>query len=270
MMCFNGKFRKEQEMHVSELMSLKGKIILVTGGAGIYGQPIFEALAEAGGTVITASRSTEKAQNIVTEFRTRGLDVHAMCVDQALHDSVMNLKLQIEKQFGGLDVFINNAVSRPMETYTDPLEMFAESMRVNAVGMFDIMREMADIIAKRGGGSIVNIASIYGVYGADFGMYEGTEMDAPPDYFFHKGGLITLTKYLARRLAAQKVRVNCISPGGFYDGQPESFVHRYTKKVPAGRMAGHDDIKGAVVFLASDASSYINGQNILMDGGMHC
>ncbi|OHB58691.1 MAG: short-chain dehydrogenase [Planctomycetes bacterium GWF2_50_10] len=256
-------------MNVNELLSLKGKVILITGGTGLYGRPMFEALAEAGGKVITASRSLESAKQVFPELQNAGLDVHAMQVDQADHDSVLKLKNDIVKQFGGLDVFVNNAVARPMRKYADPLEAFTESMRINATGMFDITREMADVIAQSGGGTIINIASMQGMFGADFSLYEGTEMDSPPDYHFHKGGMITLTKYLARKLAPKKVRVNCISPGGLYGGQPETFIQKYAKKVPAGRMAGPDDIKGVVVFLASDASAYINGENILMDGGMH-
>ena len=256
-------------MNVNKLLSLKGKVILITGGSGLYGRPMFEALAEAGGTVITASRSIDAAREVVEELRPLGFDVHARIVDQADHTSVLKLKSDIRKEFGRLDVFVNNAVARPMRKYTDPLEAFAESMRINATGMFDITREMADLIAVSGGGTIVNIASMQGMFGADFALYERTEMDSPPDYHFHKGGMITLTKYLARKLAPQKIRVNCISPGGLYSGQPDAFVEKYTKKVPVGRMAGTDDIKGVVVFLASDASAYINGQNILMDGGLH-
>jgi NAD(P)-dependent dehydrogenase (short-subunit alcohol dehydrogenase family) len=257
-------------MHVKDLLSLKGKVILVTGGMGLYGRHMFEALAEANGTVITASRSLESAKQVLPELQAAGLDVHAMQVDQADHVSVLKLKKDILKQFGRLDVFVNNAVARPMRKYNDPLEAFAESMRINATGMFDITREMADMIADSGGGIIINIASMQGMFGADFKLYEGTEKDSPPDYHFHKGGMITLTKYLARKLAPQKIRVNCISPGGLYDGQPEPFLTRYKNKVPLGRMAGPDDIKGVVVFLASEASAYINGENILMDGGMHC
>lgn len=256
-------------MDVRNILSLKGKIILITGGAGLYGQPMLEALAEAGGTVITASRSLNVSQEVVEKLRSRGFDVYAMCVDQASHQSVMQLKDRIATQFGGLDVFINNAVARPMRKYNDPLDMFAESMRTNAVGMFDITREMAGLIAQKGGGTIVNIASMQGMFGADFTLYDGTQMDSPPDYHFHKGGMIALTKYLARKLASKNIRVNCISPGGLYDGQHDSFVQKYVKKVPTGRMAGPDDIKGVIVFLASDASAYINGENILMDGGMH-
>lgn len=257
-------------MHVKELLSLKGKIILVTGGAGQYGKCIVEGLAEADGTVITASRNLEAGQKLVQEFSERGLDVHAMQVDQAEHDSVMELKQKVLEKFGKLNVFVNNAVSRPMAGYNEPIEYFAESMRVNATGMVDILREMADLIAKSGGGSIINISSMMGMFGPDLTNYEGTDMgDMPPDYFFHRGGMINLTRYLARMLADKKIRANCISPGGLFNNQPQRFLENYCKKVPVGRMANNDDIKGLAVLLASDASAYINGENILMDGGMH-
>ncbi len=257
-------------MHVKKLLSLKNKIILVTGGAGRYGKCIVEGLAEADGTVITASRNLKAGEKVARDFREKGLDVHALRVDQAEHDSVMALKEEIRQTFGRLDVFVNNAVARPMKGYHAPIEQFAESMRVNATGMMDILREMADLIAANGGGSIVNISSMMGMYGPDLSNYEGTTLgDLPPDYFFHRGGLINLTRYLARVLADKNIRVNCISPGGLFANQPARFVENYSKKVPVGRMANKDDIKGLVVLLASDASAYINGENILMDGGMH-
>ncbi len=257
-------------MHVKELLSLKGKIILVTGGAGLYGRCIVEGLAEADGTVITASRNLEAGQKLAHEFKANGLDVNAMLVDQADHDSVKKLKKQIHEEFGRLDVFVNNAVTRPMKGYNEPMEHFAESMRVNATGMMDILREMADLIAESGGGSVINISSMMGMFGPDLSNYEGTDMgDLPPDYFFHRGGIINLTRYLARTLADKNIRVNCISPGGLFNNQAQQFVENYSKKVPVGRMSNNDDIKGLAVLLASDASAYINGENILMDGGMH-
>jgi NAD(P)-dependent dehydrogenase (short-subunit alcohol dehydrogenase family) len=257
-------------MHVKELLSLQGKIILVTGGAGKYGRCLVEGLAEADGSVITASRDLEAGQKLAHELKAGGLDVYAMRVDQADHDSVLLLKEQIRERFGKLDVFVNNAVSRPMAGYNDAIENFAASMRVNATGMMDILREMADLIAESGGGSIINISSMMGMSGPDLSNYEGTDMgDLPPDYFFHRAGIINITRYLARVLADRKIRVNCISPGGLFDDQPQRFVENYSRKVPAGRMANPDDIKGLAVLLASDASAYINGENILMDGGMH-
>lgn len=261
-------------MHVKELLSLKDKVCLVTGGAGRYGRCIVEGLAEADGTVVTASRNLEANEKVAAELRARGLDVHALQVDQGEHESVLALKKEIVEKLGGLDVFVNNSVSRPMRGYDAPLEQFAESMRVNATGSFDITREMADLIAKRGGGSIVMIGSMMGMFGPDLTNYEGTDMGTPsPDYFFHNAGLIQLARYLAHVLSDQNIRANSICPGGLMAKaiQPTRFLQNYTKKVLAGhRMANTDDIKGVVVFLASQASAYITGEAILMDGGMHC
>ncbi len=258
-------------MNVKELLSLKNKVILVTGGAGQYGRCIAEGLAEADGTVMMASRNLAALEKLAEEFRQKDLDVHAAKVDQADPASVQALKTHLRQQFGGLDVFVNNAVSRPMQDYHAPLEQFSESMRVNATGMIDITREMADLIAARGGGSIIHISSMFGMYGPDLSNYAGTDMGTspPPDYFFHNAGLLGLTRYLTRLLAEKKIRVNAISPGGIYSNQPAVFLRNYTSKVPVGRMANNDDIKGLVVLLASEASAYINGENILMDGGMH-
>ena len=257
-------------MNVKDLLSLKGKIILVSGGAGLYGKCIVEGLAEADGTVITASRNLKAGEKLAQDFNSKGLDVHAMQVDQAEHNSVILLKEQIIEKFGRLDVFVNNAVSRPMAGYNDQIEHFEESMKVNATGMMDILREMADLLAKSGGGSIINISSMMGMFGPDLSNYEGTDMgDMPPDYFFHRGGIINITRFLARMLADKNIRTNCISPGGLFNNQPKRFVENYCKKVPVKRMANNDDIKGLAVLLASDASAYINGENILMDGGLH-
>lgn len=257
-------------MHVKELLSLKNKVCLITGGEGKYGRCITEALAEADGKVITASPFVDEANKVINEMKENGLDITVMYVDQANHSSVTKLKDEIKAKFGRLDVFVNNAVVRPMKTYTSPLEDWDKSMKVNATGMFDITREMADLIAQSGGGSIVNICSMMGMFGPDLSNYDGTGWDVPcPDYFFHKGGMFTLTRYLCRVLADKKVRVNSISPGGIFANQHEQFLKNYTKKVPVGRLANNDDIKGVIVFLASQASAYINGENILMDGGMH-
>ncbi|GAB3328103.1 SDR family oxidoreductase [Larkinella ripae] len=257
-------------MHVKDLLSLKNKVSLVTGGAGNYGKCIVEGLAEADSTVLMASRNLEAGQDVAARFRAQGLDVHALPVDQGDPASVQALKEQIRARFGRLDVFVNNAVSRPMKGYDAPIADFAESMRVNATGSMDILREMADLIVESGGGSIINIGSMMGMFGPDLSNYEGTTMGTPPpDYFFHNAGLLNLTKYLAQVLAGKNVRVNCISPGGLFNHQPERFLENYTKKVPLRRMANNDDIKGLIVLLASEAGAYINGENILMDGGLN-
>ncbi|MBN1437222.1 MAG: SDR family oxidoreductase [Sedimentisphaerales bacterium] len=257
-------------MNVKELFSLKDKVVLITGGEGKYGSFITAGLGEADARVVTASPFLDDGERVAAELRNKGLDVQARYVDQADHDSIIKLKEQIKQEYSRLDVLVNCAVARPMQTYTSALECWQKSMEINATGLFDITREMADLMAQSGGGTIVNIASMMGMFGPDLSNYEGTDIGTPPpDYFFHKGGMITLTRYLARVLADKNIRVNAVSPGGLIGNQPQRFIENYSKKVPAGRMAKDDDIKGVVVFLASEASAYINGENILMDGGMH-
>lgn len=259
-------------MHIKELLSLKGQVVLITGGEGKYGRCLTEGLAEADAKVITASPFLDAGEEVASMFRGRELDVEAAFVDQADHDSIMKLKEELKEKHGRLDVLVNCAVARPVKGYNGSLEQWKLSMDINATGLFDITREMADLIAQGGGGSIVNIASMMGMFGPDLSNYEGLPeewKDQPADYFFHKGGMLTLTRYLARMLGDKNIRVNAVSPGGIFSGQPEQFLENYIKKVPVGRMANNDDIKGVVVFLASQASAYINGENILMDGGMH-
>lgn len=259
-------------MNVKQLFDLSGKVILVTGGAGNYGKCIAEGLAEAGARVIIASRDRENVEAVAKKFREEDLDVHALQVDQGNHDSVLKLSKTIIKEFGKLDGFVNNAVARPMKGYYAPIEKFAESMVVNATGMMDILREMGELISmNKDGGSIINISSMMGMFGPDYSNYEGTDLgkDLPPDYFFHNAGLINLTRFMAQNFAGKNIRVNCISPGGLFNNQPERFLENYTQKVPLKRMANNDDIKGLVVLLSSKAGEYINGENILMDGGLN-
>lgn len=236
----------------------------------MYGHCIVEGLAEADATVVTTSRMLHRAEETALAFQNNGFEVYAMQVDQSSPGSVDALKQQLSERFGRLDGFVNNAVSRPMKGYGAPLAQFAESMRDNATGMFHLLREMTDLIGQTGGGSVINIASMMGMKGPDLSNYDGTDMgDLPPDYFFHNAGLINLTKYMAKMHAGKNIRFNCISPGGLFNKQPEQFVKNYCRKVPMGRMANRDDIKGLAVLLASDAGAYINGENILMDGGLN-
>lgn len=258
-------------MNVMELFRLDDRVILVTGGAGQYGKSITEGLCEAGGTVIIASRNWEAIEKAVEDFRTKGFDVHGMQLDQADQASVRNLKEQIKKDFGRLDAFVNNAVARPMKGYDAPIEQFDESMKINATGMMELLREMTDLIIESGGGSVVNISSMMGMYAPIYSNYEGVPGmgDLPPDYCFHNAGLIMLTRFMAKKHAGKNIRFNCISPGGLFNNQPARFVEQYCQKVPLGRMANNDDIKGLIVLLTSDAGSYINGENILIDGGLY-
>ena len=169
-----------------------------------------------------------------------------------------------------MDVLVNNAVLRPMKgAYQDAAANFDLSMRVNATGLFIITRAFGDAMAERGGGTIVNIGSMQGMIGPEPANYVGTHMSGwYPDYFFHKGGMINFTRFIASYYGAKNVRCNCLSPGGFQTSDhPEQFVRQYNERTCLGRMANASDLMGSVVFLASDASRYITGANIPVDGG---
>jgi NAD(P)-dependent dehydrogenase (short-subunit alcohol dehydrogenase family) len=154
-----------------------------------------------------------------------------------------------------------------MKDWDSPAGDFARSMEVNATGMFLMVRAFGDVMAAQGAGSIINISSIQGNIGPDYTLYEGLGWGVPPDYYFHKGGLICFSRYAASKLGPRGVRVNAVSPGGFFNQQNPVFVERYNARTFLGRMASATDLMGVVVFLASDASSYITGANIAVDGG---
>ena len=258
-------------MTIQELFDLTGKVAIVTGGRGIYGQPISEALAEAGAHVIVASRDLAKCQAWVAELVGRGLQATAKQYDQSNTDSILAFRDDVFKDFDAVDVHVNNSVVRGVSHYNDDIEAWRTSMEGNAVGVFAISRAFLDPMMERGSGSMINISSIQGVVAPDFKNYEGTDMTTPPDYQFHKHGLVGLTKYLAAWAGPKGVRVNCISPGGYNPGKlTERFISQYCRRVFLGRMGEHDDIKGVALFLASEASRYLTGQNIVMDGGYCC
>lgn len=257
-------------MSILEMFSLKGKTALVTGGAGLYGRQIVEALAEAGARTVMASRNLQALRLFAAKLFENGLEVTALRLDQGDEKSILALRDEILRRAGRLDILVNNAVLRPMKKgFSDDAATFAESMRVNATGLFLITRAMGDVMAERGSGSIINIGSIQGMIGPDPTIYEGTEMHGwYPDYFFHKGGMINFTRFIASYYGARGVRCNCVSPGGFRTAKmPEAFVKNYSRRTFLGRLANDTDLKGVVVFLASDASAYITGANIPVDGG---
>jgi len=252
-----------------DLFRLDGKVALVTGGAGIYGQYIVRALAEAGAVVIVASRDGEKCRAFAQQLCEEGLRVEGDFCDLASEPEIRALRDRLIARHGPLDVLFNNAVAR---AGGDLRHMTAEqwdlSMKVNSTGLFLACQIFSEPMQAQGSGSIVNIASIYGMAGPDFSIYAGVDMSNPVNYAFAKGGMINLTRYLASFLAPYNIRVNCLSPGGFEtESMPEPFVEAYRRRTLLGRMAEADDIKGPAVFLASDASRYITGQNIPVDGG---
>jgi NAD(P)-dependent dehydrogenase (short-subunit alcohol dehydrogenase family) len=247
-------------MGILDRFKLDGRVALVTAGSGPqFGSSLTEGLAEAGATVISASRSLERNQQFAAGLCEQGHDVHAN-----------QLRDQVLAEHGRIDVLVNSALARDghvggFEEQTP--EMISRSAAGDFTGLFAICQAFLPTMADQGRGSIINISSIYGVIGNDPSLYLGTDMKQPATYTFVKAGMINFTRYLANYYGKQGIRANCISPGGYFNNQPQAFLDEYTKRVPVGRMLDNEDIKGAVVYLASDASEYVNGHNLLVDGG---
>jgi NAD(P)-dependent dehydrogenase (short-subunit alcohol dehydrogenase family) len=256
-------------MNVLDSFSLKGRIALVTAGAGpLFGTSISEALVEAGATLVTASRSLDRNLEFAQQLRDRGYDAHGMEVDITDPDSISRLRDEVLSRFGRLDVLVNNALARVggnFETQTG--EDWLQSAQGDMVGLFLMCKAFMNEMVHRGGGSIINISSIYGVVANDPTVNENNGVPHPPHYDFVKAGMINFTRHIATNYGRKGIRANCIAPGGFLDNQPQAFVDAYCTRVPIGRMLHREDIKGAVVFLASSASEYVNGMNLLVDGG---
>jgi NAD(P)-dependent dehydrogenase (short-subunit alcohol dehydrogenase family) len=255
--------------NVKDLLDLTGRVAVVTGGAGMYGSGISAGLAEAGAKVVIASRNLDNCERKAQELRDAGGDVVAAQVDLSDEASILALGEWVEGELGRCDILFNNAVSRSTggDISTVTPEQWDDTHAVNSTSLMLTTRTFAALMEKGGGGSVVNISSIFGMVGPHFFVYGGTDMRNPAEYAFAKGGMIALTRYLATYYAPKGIRVNCISPGGYFNAQPESFVDWYCKLTPLGRMAGEEDIKGIAVFLASDASAYITGANIPLEGG---
>ena len=256
-------------MGILEEFSLEGKVGVVTGGAGRYGRCIVEGACEAGARAIIASRNLENCRRTADEMKGLGYQACAYRLDQADHESVTSFTDKVFEDFGEVDFLVNNSVARPMASFDDDLANWRASMDVNATGFLDITRCFVRKMIPQKRGSIINISSIYGMVGTDLSLYVGTPMEgkSAPDYFFNKGGMINLTRYFAAICGPHNIRVNAVSPGGLFENQPEKFVERYCQRTFLGRMANREDIKGLIVFLASDASCYITGANIPLDGG---
>jgi NAD(P)-dependent dehydrogenase (short-subunit alcohol dehydrogenase family) len=257
-------------MTVLDSFSLKGKVALVTGGAGLYGRHIVEALAEAGATTIIAARDLAKLEAAAAEERAKGYDVTALPLDLSSDASIEALHKAVIERAGRCNVLVNNAVARSaLDGWDHDLEAFDRSLRVNASALFKITYLFGETMRAQKSGSVINIGSMMGSVGVEMANYAGTDMHPNPSpiYHYEKGGMLNFTRWAASILGADNVRVNCLSPGGFFTGQPAPFVKAYSERTQLGRMASNTDIKGAIVFLASDASAYVTGANIPIDGG---
>jgi 2-deoxy-D-gluconate 3-dehydrogenase len=266
-------------MSIYDLFQLSEKVALVTGGAGLLGRQFCRTLAEAGASVVVADLDGEAAAAVAAELPGPGLGVQT---DVTLPVSVQAMVTVALEHFRRLDILVNSAALDPkfdpdhvsagatgsFEDY--PLEAWQQAISVNLTGAFLCCQAVARPMLAQGGGTIINLSSIYGVTAPDQRMYQqpGQPPRYKPVYYtVTKEGILGLTKYLAAYYAGKNIRVNALTPGGVFNGHDEAFVQAYSARAVLGRMAEADEMNGAILFLASDASRYMTGANLIVDGG---
>lgn len=258
-----------------EKMNLSGRVAMVTGALGGIGRAICDGLAGIGCDLALVDRDVDQLNKYADELSGQfSIQAKGFCIDLEKESQRVLLKDQVHQDFPRFDILVNNAAfvgdskltgwAVPFEN--QEIETWRRAIEVNLTACFHLSQLFAGMLRQNRVGSIVNIASIYGVVGPDMGLYDGTKMSNPAGYAASKGGLVQLTRWMST-VFAPDVRVNCISPGGVYRNQPNLFVDRYTARTPLGRMATEDDFPGAVAFLAGDLSTYVTGQNLMVDGG---
>jgi NAD(P)-dependent dehydrogenase (short-subunit alcohol dehydrogenase family) len=262
-----------------ELFSLKNKTAIVTGALGLLGKKHCEALAEAGANVIVADLDGGGAE---TFAQTLGKQHCGLKVDVTSESSLKIARDKILARYGTIDILVNNAAINDMfenpglakelsafENY--PLDAFKKSLDVNVTGVFLASQVFGSVMANQGNGSIINIASTYGVVGPDQSIYRDESGQQTfyksPVYPVTKGAVVNFTRFLAAYWGHKGIRVNTLSPGGVENEQNEFFIQNYSAKTLLGRMARPTDYQGALVFLASEASAYMTGANLIVDGG---
>jgi len=259
------------ERDVRELLSLTGRVAIVTGAAGWLGSAMSRALAEADATVVVTSRDSRRAEEFAATLPGSGHVGLALALDDT--ETLDAFVREVAARFGRVDILVNNAYGGTAPSIEGATAKdFDHAFHTGVTAYFMLARAVARHLRQRGApGSIINIASMYGVVASYPSAYVGLPINSPPNYHALKGGLVHLTRHLAAYWAPYDIRVNAISPGPFpnprVDESNPGFLERLCEKVPLGRVGLPEELKGAVVFLASPASSFVTGQNLLVDGG---
>lgn len=252
-------------MKYKTLFDLRKRIVVVVGGSGLIGSEIVKGLSDLGAKVYIADTDEKAAKKI------KAKGVQFVHLDITSEDSICGTLNKIYRKAKKIDVLINCAYPRTsdwgLKLENVPFDSWKDNVNSHLGGYFLCSKVAADLMKKRAQGTIINFASIYGVVAPDFNIYQGSKMTMPVAYSAIKGGVIAFTKYMATYYAKYNIRANVISPGGVFNGQDSSFVKKYAMKTPLRRMANPKDIVGAAIFLSSEASSYITGQNFIVDGG---
>lgn len=255
-----------------EKFDLQRKVAILTGGTGLLGEAFAEGLAEFGCRVIICSRNGEKnnmlAQRIAQEFE---IDVMGVTADVSKKKDVENLLQETMNHFGKVDILVTCHQFKPPHFF-EKFEIFPEKdwdgiISANLKGTFLCCQIIGNQMITQGYGTIINIASVYGIVSPNQEIYAGTKMGCPAAYAASKAGIIELTKYLATYWADKNIRVNSISPQGIMNQQEKKFIENFSKNSPLRRLATKEEIVNALIFLASDASTYVTGHNLVVDGG---
>jgi len=248
---------------------LKDKVIVVTGGAGLLGSSLCEKLAKEEAKVVIAENNVELANKLKIRLKSKQVYVHY--IDIIKKESIIKLIKDIEESVGEIDAVVNCAYPRNKNYgkhfFDVEYDDFCENIGLNLGGYFLVSQQFAKYFKNRGVGNIINMASVYGVIAPRFEIYKGTTMTTPVEYAAIKSGIIHLTKYMAKYLKGCNIKVNCVTLGGLLDNQPDSFLKAYKECCLNKGMLDSKDVVGTIIYLLSDLSTYVNGQNIIVDDG---
>jgi NAD(P)-dependent dehydrogenase (short-subunit alcohol dehydrogenase family) len=260
---------------VRELFDLKHRVAIVTGGAGRLGSQMSDGLAEAGAHVVVAARNLSRCEKKAQQLSAKYNEAMAVQVDVTLPASVQAMAQAVERQFGKIDILVNAAYSGGHKSFEEmTMDDFESAIRGGLTSTFLCCQAVSRVMKVVQKGVIVNIGSVYGIVSPDQRIYGDVGNNSPCNYGAAKAGVIQFTRWLATYLAPYNIRVNCLTPGGFYNDalaeEPpyrEVFARNFAERTPLGRMGNKTDLKGAVVLLASSASDYMTGHNLVVDGG---